>query len=95
MSKSLNLILDQLGCESDNDKSQDLLSTISTLETALKNRLMLKTEESENNLEILENQNDLLDTANITDEKLILEVRRFYLSNTSTLITIILFFCIL
>ena len=46
---------------------------------------MLKTEESENNLEILENQNDLLDTANITDEKLILEVRRFYLSNTSTL----------
>ena len=77
--KSLNLILDQLGCECDNDKGQDLLSTISTLETAVKNRLPLKTEESENNSEILENPNDLLDTNNITDEKLILEVQKFYL----------------
>ena len=64
-----------MGCECDNDKSQDLLSTISTLETALKNRLLLKTsEEGENNSEILENPNDLLNTDNITDEKLILEV---------------------
>lgn len=71
--QSLNLILHQLGCECDNDQSQDLLSTISTLEAAVQ-KLMLKTEENEKNSDDIENENDLLDTDNITDEKQILEV---------------------
>ena len=72
--QSLNLILHQLGCESDNDQSQDLLSTISTLEAAVQ-KLLLKTEENEKNSDDLEEENDLLDTDNITDEKQILEVK--------------------
>eukprot|EP00493_Phyllostaurus_siculus_P027568 UN27915 len=79
--KRLNLILHQMGCECDNDKSPDLLTIISKLETALKDRLLWKREENENNSDVLENENDLLDTDNITDEKQLLEVKRFYLLN--------------
>ena len=77
----LNLILHQMGCECDNDKSPDLLTIISKLETALKDGLLWKREENENNSDVLENENDLLDTDNITDEKQLLEVKRFYLLN--------------
>ena len=67
-----------MGCESDNDQSQDLLSTISTLEAAVQ-KLLLK--ENEKNLGDLEEENDLLDTDNITDEKQILEVKIHKLLN--------------
>ena len=85
----LNLILHQMGCECDNDKSPNLLAIISKLETAVKDRLLWKREENENNPDILENENDLLDPDNITDEKQILEVKkRFYLLNALTRIYI-------
>ena len=80
--QSLNLILHQLGCECDNDQSQDLLSTISTLEAAVQ-KLLLK--ENEKNLGDLEEENDLLDTDNITDEKQILEVKIHQLFNNYSL----------
>ena len=82
--QSLNLILHQLGCECDNDQSQDLMSTISTLEAAVQ-KLLLKTEENEKNSDDLEEENDLLDTDNITDEKQILEVKIHQLFNNHSL----------
>ena len=76
----LNLILHQMGCECDNDKSPDLLAIISKLEMAVKDRLLSKREEDENHSNVPENENDLLDTENITDEKQLLEVQIFYLN---------------
>ena len=76
----LNLILHQMGCECDNDKSPDLLAIISKLEMAVKDRLLSKREEDENHSNVPENENDLLDTENITDEKQLLEVQILYLS---------------